>query len=122
MDGHSLEHKIKALSLKPMDDKVYFKYLRDLHLQGIDVSKWEYYVYYYNDHIMFYSEAYLKEKSLSELEYRLKKCKDLQRRIDDPTIREMFLNKYDSILLKLLLTRMKLKAKWNRLIKYIKGE
>lgn len=62
----NVEQKAALLALKPIDDEVYLKHLKNWHLLGKDVDRFKYYKYY-KDQPYFYTVDYLKNTSLDEL-------------------------------------------------------
>ena len=103
--GMNVEQKAALLALKPIDDEVYLKHLKNWYLLGKDVDQFKYYKYY-KDQPYFYTVDYLKNTPLDEL-----LRKDVQnKKFWDPPFFQRIKNKVEDYFFVLYLRFMRMKG------------
>lgn len=102
----SIKNKVNLLGLKKVDDDIYYKYLREMELKGVEVGRWKYYKYYgkNNKQIMFYSLEYLSKHTIDELVQKDNENKKLF----EPSIIERLYRKLDALYMFFYLLKKKL--------------
>lgn len=102
----SIKNKVNLLGLKKVDDDIYYKYLREIELKGIETNRWKYYKYYgkNNKQIMFYSLEYLSKHTIDKLVQKDNENKKLF----EPSIITRLYRKLDALYMFFYLLKKKL--------------